>query len=180
MIQWIEVTRHPGGLTRISAVTDGDIVQLARDAEKALSDPKHYRIEISKIKKKRSLDANAYYWELLDKLSRALRTSKDELHAIMLDRYGTLDYDASGAPKVFSIRNTKDPRDITPYSRPIGRGFANGKLFIHYAVLKGSGKMDSAEFAALLDGLISECKELGIETLPPAEIERLKEAMNVG
>lgn len=29
--------------------------------------------------------------------------------------------------------------------------------------------------AKLIDGVVSECKELEIETLPPHELERLKE-----
>jgi hypothetical protein len=29
--------------------------------------------------------------------------------------------------------------------------------------------------AVLIDGIISEAKEMGIETLPPREVERLKE-----
>ena len=34
--------------------------------------------------------------------------------------------------------------------------------------------MDSKEFAILLDGVISECNEVGIATLTPDEVARLK------
>ena len=42
-------------------------------------------------------------------------------------------------------------------------------------MLKGSSRYDSAEMAHLLDGLISECKQLGIETATPEELERMKQ-----
>ena len=31
------------------------------------------------------------------------------------------------------------------------------------------------KYAALIDGLVSECKEQGIETIPPQELERMME-----
>ena len=34
--------------------------------------------------------------------------------------------------------------------------------------------MDSKEFAVLLDGVISECEQVGIPTLTPPEIAKLK------
>ena len=43
-----------------------------------------------------------------------------------------------------------------------------------YQMYKGSSHMDSAEFSRLVDGLVSECKQVGIETLSPEEIERLQ------
>ena len=45
-------------------------------------------IEIKKYKEKRSLNANAYCWVLLQKLAEKLNTTKDELYLIMLERYG--------------------------------------------------------------------------------------------
>jgi hypothetical protein len=51
----------------------------------------------------------------------------------------------------------------------------NDTLFSHYRVYKGSSEYDTREMAVLIDGIISEAKELDIETLPPAEIARMKE-----
>ena len=39
-------------------------------------------------RKKRSLDANAYYWVLCGRLAEALHISKSRCHNIMLARYG--------------------------------------------------------------------------------------------
>lgn len=42
-------------------------------------------------------------------------------------------------------------------------------------MLRGSSTYDTAEMSALIDGLVSECKEQGIETIPPQELERMME-----
>ena len=40
-------------------------------------------------------------------------------------------------------------------------------------MLRGSSTYDTSEMSKLIDGLVSECQELGIETIPPKEIERM-------
>ena len=60
------------------------------------------------------------------------------------------------------------------YFEEIGQGTVQGKAFTHYKIYKGSSEMDSKEFAVLLDGVISECEQVGIPTLTPGEIAKLK------
>ncbi len=57
---------------------------------------------IKKFRKKRSLDANAYYWVLVSKLSEKLRTSKEEMHNMLLSQYGQIDRDEDGNAIIFS------------------------------------------------------------------------------
>ena len=45
-------------------------------------------LEIKRYRRKRSLDANAYYWVLIGKLAKILQISNPELHNMMLSRYG--------------------------------------------------------------------------------------------
>lgn len=167
---------HPGGYTMITAVVGGDRKIIADKAQRASEKPAEWEISIERKKKARSLDANAYYWQLITKLSGVLRTSKDELHEQMLQDYGVF-REIGGAPVTFTLRADIDPHEVTPYTKVIRTGEIGGKPAVMYGVLKGSSEMDSREFSTLLDGLISECKEQGIETLTPLEIERLKAAL---
>jgi hypothetical protein len=41
-------------------------------------------------------------------------------------------------------------------------------------MLKGSHDLNTTEMAELLDGLIQEARQLDIETMTPAELERLR------
>lgn len=122
--------------------------------------------EIKEKKSKRSLTANAYYWSLLNQLASVMRIDNKECHFLMLIRYGQYE--------VVSLRSDVSIHGYFKYYEVIGKGFVNGKEFTHYKIYKGSSQMDSKEFSVLLDGLISECEEVGIPTLTPDEVAKLK------
>lgn len=121
--------------------------------------------EIKEKKSKRSLTANAYYWSLLNQLASVMRMDNKECHFLMLKRYGQYE--------VVSICSDVILHGYFKYYEEIGKGTVNGKEFTHYKIYKGSSQMDSKEFAILLDGVRSECEELGIPVLTPSEIAQL-------
>lgn len=123
--------------------------------------------EIKEHKAKRSLTANAYAWSLIGKMADALRTSKDEVYLTMLKRYGQ--------SEMVSVLSSIDVKGYFKYYEPVATTYLQDKEFIHYKIFKGSSEYDSNEMAVLIDGIISEAKELGIETLTPNDVERLKE-----
>ena len=123
--------------------------------------------EIKEHKEKRSLTANAYAWSLIGKIADALRLSKEETYLNMLKRYGQ--------SEMVSVLSSIDVTGYFKYFEPIATTMLQGKEFTHYKIFKGSSEYDSREMAVLIDGIVSEAKELDIETLPPAEVERLKE-----
>ena len=55
----------------------------------------------------------------------------------------------------------------------------NGRLYRVYYVMRGSHTYNTAEMSRLIDGTVSEAKALGIETLSPDELERMKQAWKV-
>ena len=173
-IRYIEMKNHSGGLTKLTVVVDGDKTVLGELVGKIQSDHSKYELSLTKVKKSRGLTANAYYWALVDKIARALETSKDDIHKELIQRYGVMDTKENGDPKVFSILAGEDPTTINPYVRPFAEGYVNGKRFIHYYVLKRSSQMSGGEFQCLLAGCQSEAKDLGIEVLTPKEIAELE------
>lgn len=122
--------------------------------------------EVREYKQKRSLTANAYFWVLVNEIANVTKQSKDEIHLQMLKEYGQ--------NEVFSIRSDIDVSRYLKYYEEIGKGKVNRKEFTHYRVFKGSSEMDSREMAILIDGVVQEAEQLGIPTLTPAEIARLK------
>ena len=122
--------------------------------------------EIKEKKSKRSLTANAYYWSLLNQLASVMRASSEEVHFMMLKRYGVCE--------VVSVRSDINIKGYFKYFDIIGKSVLDGKEFTHYKIYKGSSEMDSKEFSVLLDGLISECEEVGIPTLTPDEVAKLR------
>jgi len=122
--------------------------------------------EIKEYRKKRTLNQNNYYWELLGELSLTLRVPVEELHFKMLKDY-------SQRFQVM-IPEEIDLRGIEYYEKK-SLIKKNDKLFRVYDVYVPSHELKTKEFAILLDGLIQECKQVGIETLTPDEIARLNE-----
>ena len=138
-------------------------------------------VTAKKCRKKRSLDANAYYWQLVTKLADKLNISKPHLHNILLRRYGrpeivdgqmiflALPDSDAGARKA----DEAETYHIRPTSE-VNTG-KDGQLYRTYVMLRGSSTYDTVEMSVLIDGLVSECKEQGIETIPPKELERMME-----
>lgn len=129
-----------------------------------LQDQPAGRYECNKAKRKRTLTQNSYYWALLSELAGALGLSNDELHFQLLKRYST--------PQPFvTFKNV----DVSKFMRYYEKRAENDRC-ISYLFYTPSSEMDTKEFKRLLDGLISECQEVGIDTLTPVEVARMKEA----
>jgi hypothetical protein len=128
---------------------------------------KPHTVEIEPLKRKRSLDANAYLWVLMGKMAEVLKTSKDEIYLEMLDRYGVFTHIVV-KPNV--VERVKDEWRTV---RELGEVTINGKTGIQLQCFFGSSTYDQKEFAHLLDGTISEAKEIGIETLSQSEADRM-------
>jgi hypothetical protein len=144
------------------------------EAVSELNNEIQYDVEIKKHTEKRSLDANAYYQVLLDALKDVLKVDRDKLHRELLRRYGQTATDSNGNKLIYSILSEVDGSTVAKYCEIIGHGEVDGKAFTHWRVLKGSSEMDTREFSILLEGLIDDCHDQGIETMTPAELAKLK------
>lgn len=134
-----------------------------------LKDCKKLRIEAKKYRNRRSLDANAYLWVLLQKIAEVLRTDKWSVYLQMLKRYGQFTYIVVKPGAVEAVK--KQWREC----EEIGEIDVNGTKAVQMLCYYGSSTYDTKDFSILLDGVISEAKDLGIETLPSEELERMME-----
>jgi hypothetical protein len=133
-----------------------------------VSDGKLLSVEIKEYRQKRSLDSNAYMWVLLAKLATVLNTDKDSLYIEMLDRYGVFTHIVVKPEMVDRVK--AEWRTV----RELGEVTINGKAGVQLMCFFGSSTYNTAEMAKLIDGVVSECKEVGVETLPPDELELMK------
>lgn len=156
-----------------------EIQQMGADEATAFLNMDKLDVEIKKHSKKRSKEANRYYWELSSRLAEALHVSKPYIHNYLLRKYGQLEI-ISGQAIYAVLPDTdeamkKADEDQMVHLRPtsevkIGK---DGTMFRTYMMIKGSHEYNTKEMSELIDGLISECKEMGIETIPLAELERM-------
>lgn len=130
-------------------------------------------IEIKEHREKRSLNANAYFHVLVDKIAGVNGVSHAEVHNLMIAEYGYMDEDI----KNLILDDSVPYLQLTNiHLRPTSatKVMDNGKLYRVYIVMRGSHTYDTKEMSRLIDGVVSEAKSLGIETLPETELERIK------
>lgn len=120
-------------------------------------------------REKRSLDANAYAWVLMQKIAEAIHTDKWSVYLMMLERYSPVFTHIIVRPE--AVERVKGEWRTVKVLGPIQ---VNGSSGIQLQCYFGSSTFDSKEMASFIDGIVSECKEMGIETLPPDEIERMR------
>lgn len=170
-----------GKLTGASRTFDGKGIVLTFEVDSSaatqienLRAQDKLRIKVVKWRERRSIDANNYMWELLSQMAPILHTSKDELYLVELQKYGTFMYlpgtdeDMENLSKVFRIVVN---RGETVLTTPSGK-----EMHLHQLqCYKGSSQYDTLEMSRLIDGIVEDAKELGIDTMTPDEIRQMKE-----
>ena len=127
-----------------------------------------YTADIREKRKRRSLDANAYAWVLMEKIAAAVGRSKDEIYLDMLERYGVFTHlIVKPAAVDMLVREYRLCRDL-------GEITVNGKTGRQIQAYFGSSQYDTAQMSRLIDGITAEARDLGIETATPEELARMK------
>lgn len=130
---------------------------------------KDLNIEIKQFREKRSLNANRLLWDCLGEIATALRTDKWSIYLQMLKRYGKYTYICVKPNVVEAVKNQWRECE------EIGEIDINGQKSIQLLCYFGSSTYDFKEFSVLLDGVISEMKEVGLTTPSDEEFERVIE-----
>lgn len=119
--------------------------------------------ELKEYKLKRNNNQNAKYWKLLGELSLVLKIGIEELHFQMLKNYSQR-YE-------ILVPSDTEIRGIEYYEKK-SKIVKNGKEFTVYHIFTPSHELNTDEFSILMNGLIEECKQQGIDTRSPDEIRR--------
>lgn len=150
-----------------------DALSFAENLDKLKGD--EIDLEVKKHREKRSLNANNYFYQLVGKIADAIDASKDEVHNRMLYRYGQYMRD-----KDDNIVFCLYPADIDYLNqseihlKPTGHFETHNEVrYEWFAVMRGSHTYDTKEMAKLIDGCVSDCHGLGIQTMSDEEINRM-------
>lgn len=126
-------------------------------------------IDVKKYRKKRSLNANGLLWLCIGQIASELRTDKWSIYLQMLKRYGKYTYICVKPSVVEAVK--AQWREC----EEIGEIDINGQKSVQMLCYFGSSTYNTKEFSILLDGVISEMKEIGLRTPSEKEIERVME-----
>ena len=123
-----------------------------------------YEVTIKKDRPRRSLTANAYFHVLCGKLANELNTDINDVKRMLVQRYGVVETNTE-----IRLPRGINPNDFYPYTEWVG-GDEQTDI---YVLFKETHRMDSSEFARLINGTVDECNTLGIETLSDDELRTL-------
>ena len=121
----------------------------------------------------RSKSANSYFHVLSDKLADAMRMSKPKMKNYLLFHYGQKVRDEKG--NLVIIKTNADEEELisrTDIHLWFLKDSEDGTPM--YVLLEHSRFYDTFSMSVLIDGVVSECQQMGIEVIPPAELIRLK------
>lgn len=143
----------------------------AADADRLSAADRPWRCRMAEWREKRSLDANAYFWVLIDKLSEATGIGKEEMYRQYIRSLG-------GAADVVCVQEKAADALIAGWQRN-GLGWQAEKTpsklpgCVNVILYYGSSTFDTAQMSRLIDMVVQDCQAVGIETKTPAEIEKL-------
>lgn len=133
-----------------------------------LKDSEKLSLKISKFREKRSLDANAYFFVLADKLAAKLNTTKEEIYRNAIKEIG-------GVSEIVCVQNEAVETLCQKWSCN-GLGWQTDtfpskiegctNVILYY----GSSTYDKAQMSRLITLIVEDCKEQGIDTRTPDEI----------
>lgn len=121
--------------------------------------------DVKELEKARTISQNRFFWEIVTKIANhpEINTTKDEVYEQMLQQYGE-----PIAEVKTEVLQDFGKADVHYILSKIGRKYN------YYLVVKGISLMTTKEMTAFIEHALTEAKELGIDTTPPWEWERLK------
>lgn len=133
---------------------------------------KELSIDLKKYRKKRSLDANGYLWVLCDEIAKVLKTTKEDVYKKSVREVGVFDFVLIAEKAVDTFIKNWETKGLGWFCEKMEKCSIENcvKLMVFY----GSSTYNSKEMARLIDYVIEEAKELGIDTRTPEEIENMK------
>ena len=146
-------------------------IEQARKICESMKEDKPYTVEIKEYKEKRSLNANAYFWVLLTKLAAKLKIPKNELYRELIRGIGDNFF-------VMLVKTSEVKEAMQSWAHN-GIGWVADDLgeydeeYSYVMFFKGSSTYNTQQMSTLIELVVAECEEQGIETKTPDEIARM-------
>lgn len=124
-------------------------------------------VRVSRKTKKRTLTQNAYLWVLIGELAAKLGIGKSETYRSYVKDYGPYE--------VLPVKEEAADRFVRNWE---GRGLGwvceriGSKLdgYVNVIAYYGSSSYDSKEMARMIDAVVNDCQEQGIQTMSMRDI----------
>lgn len=165
-------TRKP----KISLLLDTNELSIVEE----LKNENKLNIELKKYRKPRSLDANKYFWKLLQEVCdyKDIDTIEDYKRRVkelgIFKQFKIMIQDVKTFEKIWTDRG------IAWFCEIVDTTYIGDTEFKIINAYYGSSSYNSKQMSRLIDNLVQDCKAVGIETKPQAEIDSLLKQWDCG
>lgn len=131
--------------------------------------------DIKEHKERRSLDSNAYFHVLCDKLRRKMTPvpwTMAHMKNHLITSYGQIEYEENGKPVYLKANIPAEKMQEIEYLHCLPVKYESDDV-VFYRVYRGSHTYNSKEMSQLISGTIQECQALGIETATEMELAKM-------
>lgn len=129
-----------------------------------------YDCALKPHRERRGKDANAYCWKLCELIAQDIGSEKEEIYRQSIREVGVFKQFSLPESQARTLEKVWSNQGIGWLTERVDYDGGNILLNAYY----GSSTYNTKQMSRLLDNLIQDCQALGIETLPPDEVARLK------
>lgn len=140
-----------------------------------IADKNPLEAKIQPLKSKRSTDANSYMWVLCDKIADAIHATKEEVYRKAIREVGVFNDVAVTKHALPYLIETWTSRGVGWLVDTFDSKLDGCKRVRLYT---GSHLYDTKQMTRLIDYIVEEAKNLGIETMTPDELSQMIGAEN--
>ena len=134
-----------------------------------------YDLEVKEHRKKRSLDANAYCWTLINKIADALRITPIEIYRqAILNIGGNYEVIPIKEEAAEHFRQVWQAQGLGWPCVDMGKSKIDG--YRNLRAYYGSSTYDTRQMSQLIDNLVQDCRALDIEVKSEEEIASIMRA----
>lgn len=128
-------------------------------------------IEIKPYRARRSLDANAYFFVLADKVAEKLNTTKEDVYRNCIKEIGGVSETVCVQDK--AVDKLKEAWQCKGLGWMVDTFPSKIEGCTNVILYYGSSTYDTEQMSRLIENIIQDCKDLGIEYATPDEIANL-------
>lgn len=162
----IDFKTHKAKISLLLDTKQLDIVEELKNENKL-------NIELKKHREKRSLDANAYFWKLLQELCELAEIDTIEDYKRRVKELGIFRQFKIEKDNIKTFEKMWTAQGIAWFCEIVDTTYIEDTEFKIINAYYGSSSYNSKQMSRLIDGVIQDCKVYEIETKPQNEIDSL-------
>lgn len=169
----IDYKTHKAKISLLIDTKQLDIVEELKNDEKL-------NISLKKYRKHRSLNANSYFWKLLQELCELAEIDTVEEYKRRIKELGIFRQFKIEKDNIKTFEKMWTAQGIAWFCEIADTTYIGDTEFKIINAYYGSSSYNSKQMARLIDGVVQDCKVYGIETKPQAEIDSLLRSWDNG